>query len=147
MYRVTQILLMLHFIGLAMGLATGFANIVMMGLIAKAAPAEKPVLGRFPPMMSKVGSMGLAILWITGLAMLFIKWGGFAGISAMAAPWAFHAKLTLVIILSGVVGYLQMLQKRVRNGDAAAMKTLQTVAKIPFLLALAIIVFAVIAFT
>ena|SRR5436190_19071857 len=147
MYRFTQILLILHFIGLAMGLATGFANMVMMGLIGKAAPADKAVLGRFPPVMGRVGSTGLALLWITGLSMLFIKWGGFSGIANMAAPWAFHLKLTLVIVLSGLIGFLQVLDRRVRRGDVGAMKTMQMLAKVAFVLAISIIVCAVLAFT
>jgi hypothetical protein len=136
---------MLHFVGLAMGLSTGLANMVMMGLIKKAPPAEKGVLGRFPPLMGRVGSIGLALLWVTGLGMLFLKWGGFAGIGDM--PWQFHVKLTLVIVLSGLIGYLQMLDRRARKGDMSVMGTLEMVAKLAFVIALAIVVFAVLAFT
>ena len=143
--RFTQILLVLHVLGLAMGLSTGFANMVMMGLIGKAAPAEKPVLGRFPPLMGRIGSIGLALLWITGLSMLFLKWGGFAGFGDM--PWQFHAKITLVVILSGLIGYMQVLERRWRGGDMSAMKTMQTLGKVAFLLAISIIVFADLAFT
>src|SRR4051794_37482602 len=81
-------LLILHFIGLALGFSVSFANIVMAGIIAKATPPEKAVLGRFPPLMSRVGTIGLTLLWATGVTMVYTKWGGFA-----ALPWQFDVKI------------------------------------------------------
>jgi hypothetical protein len=76
MHAFVQILLILHFLGLAMGFSTNFASFVMLGLIAKAAPQERAVLGRFPPIMSRVGEIGLALLWATGLLLVWAQWGG-----------------------------------------------------------------------
>ena len=42
----------MHSIGLAMGIAAPFADRAMGGLIAKAAPAERTVLGRFSALSS-----------------------------------------------------------------------------------------------
>jgi hypothetical protein len=140
-----KILLILHFLGLAMGLSASFGNMVMAGLIAKAAPAERPVLGRFPPAISRVAHMGLGLLWITGLTMLYTRWGGFANLGNM--PWQFHLKLTLVVILSGLVGYLSALMRRVQKGDTAAMATIQKVGPLAFVLVLAIVTCAVFAFS
>lgn len=142
---LNQLLLILHFIGLAMGLSAGISNIVMQRLVAKSAPTEIPILMRFPPAISRVGSMGLGLLWITGLAMLFNKWGGFANIGNM--PWQFHVKLTLVIILSGLVGYFQVLERRLRGGDKSVLSIMQKLGPVAFLTAISIIVFAVLAFT
>jgi hypothetical protein len=55
MKGVNELLRFLHFLGLALGFSVSFANIVMGVLIARAAPAEKAVPGRFPPLMSLVG--------------------------------------------------------------------------------------------
>jgi hypothetical protein len=145
MDRLNQILLMLHFLRLTMGLSVPFANMVMAGLIAKASPAEKPVLGRFPPIMGRIGTTGLALLWVTGLSMLILKWGGFGNLGDM--PWQFHVKLTLVVVLSALVGYIQVLERRFRKGDAAAMATIQTLGKFAFLTAVTIVIFAVLAFS
>ena len=144
---LNQVLLILHFLGLAMGLSVPFSMIVMSRLITKASPAEVTVLLRFPPMISRVGSIGLALLWVTGLSMLFNKWGGFAGIRNMPWPAGFQVKLTLVIILSGMVGFLQMLERRLAKGDRSAFSTMQKLGPVTFLLAITIIVFAVLAFT
>jgi len=128
-----------------MGLSVGLSSIVMAALIDKSAPAEKAVLGRFPPMMSRVGSMGLALLWITGLSLFFSKWGGFANMANM--PWQFHLKLTLVVVLAGLVGYSQVLIKRIREKqDPAASATLAKLGPAMLLTGVAIVVCAVLAF-
>ncbi|HWN46843.1 MAG TPA: hypothetical protein VNM71_05770, partial [Steroidobacteraceae bacterium] len=72
-----KVLLMLHFLGLVMGLAVPCANIALAGLMSKATPPEKMVLGRFPFAMSKVGKVGLTLLWVTGVTMVFTRWKGF----------------------------------------------------------------------
>ena len=144
MDTLIQILLVLHFVGLAMGLSVSFANIVMSGLIAKSAPAERGVLARFPPLMSRLGNYGLGLLWLSGLGLVQFKWGGFGNIGSM--PWQFHAKLTLVIILSALVGFLQAQLRRLAPGDTAGMARLQMFGKLAFVTALAIVVFAVLAF-
>jgi hypothetical protein len=74
MHAFIQILVILHLLGLAMGFSTSFASFVMFGLIAKAAPQEKLVLARFPPIMSRVGEIGLALLWATGLLLVWAQW-------------------------------------------------------------------------
>jgi hypothetical protein len=137
-------LLFLHFLGLAMGFSTSFGNIVMAGLIDKAAPAERAVLGRFPPAMSRVGTIGIALLWASGLGMVMTKWGGLGNIGNM--PWQFHVKLTLVVILTVLITYLHALERRMRTGDTSGMARLQALGKVAFLLALAIVAFAVLSF-
>lgn len=138
---VNYILLILHFLGLAMGLSVSFSNIVMAGLINKAAPPEKAVLGRFPMAMTRVGDIGLVLLIGSGIGLLFLKWGGF---SAMRPE--FHIKLTLVAVLIGLIGFIHAQQARLKRGDASAMARIQIAGKAAFVTALAIVVFAVLAF-
>jgi hypothetical protein len=136
-----NVLLILHFLGLAMGLSVSFSNMVMGGLIEKAVPAEKPVLGRFPFAMGRVGDIGLTLLIVSGLGLLFGKWGGFAAMRPI-----FHVKLTLVVVLIGLIGYVRTLQGRLKKGDMAAAATIQVVGKVAFVTALGIVVCAVFAF-
>jgi len=138
---LNQLLLVLHFFGLTMGFAVSISGMVMMSLINKAAPPEKAVLARFPPVMSRVGDVGLVLLWVTGITLVFTKWGGFG-----VLPWQFHVKLTAVALLTLVVGYIHMLQGRARRGNAGAAAQIPTVAKIALLLAVTAVVFAVLTF-
>ncbi|HYE87736.1 MAG TPA: hypothetical protein VEA16_15340 [Vicinamibacterales bacterium] len=134
-------LVIVHFVGLTMGLSTGFANMIMAGLIAKAPPQEKPVLGRFPPAMSRVGVIGLSLLWISGVAIVMTRYGGFS-----ILPRTFIIKLSAVMLLTLAVVYIQVLLPKAQRGDAAAMARIQTLGKLTGPLALIAIVFAVLTF-
>lgn len=134
-------LVIVHFLGLAMGLSTGFANMAMAGVMAKAAPAEKPVLARFPPVMSRIGAVGLALLWGSGIAIVMTRYGSFE-----ILPRPFIYKLTAVVLLTIGVGYIHVLMPKAQRGDAAAMARIQTIGKLTAPLAIIAIIFAVITF-
>lgn len=141
MSRLDRALLILHFIGLAMGFATSFANMAMGGLIAKAAPSEKVVLGRFPPLMSRIGGVGLVLLWVTGVVLTYTKYGG-----PESLPWPFVAKLAAVVLLTVAVGSIWALERRAHRGDMAAASRIPMVGMIAMSMALLSVVFAVLTF-
>ena len=136
-----QTLMLIHFLGLAMGLSTGFANMVMAGLIAKAAPNEKSVLGRFPPAMAKIGVIGLTLLWGSGLAIVYTRYGTFS-----ILPRPFIVKIAAVVLLTLCVAYIHVLMPRAQRGDAAAMARIQKIGMMTGPLAIIAIIFAVITF-
>jgi len=141
MHVFIQILLILHFLGLAMGFSTSSARFVMFGLIAKAAPQEKAVLGQFPPVMSRVGEIGLALLWVTGLLLVWTQWGGFASL-----PWTFYVKLTAVVILTVTLWRIHTLIDKARAGDATAAARIPMFGRVAALMALVALIFAVLTF-
>lgn len=142
MSEINQVLLVVHFLGLALGLSASIANSLVVGrLMAAASPADRAVLARVPPMMGHIGGMGLILLWLSGIALVFTRWGGFG-----ALPGIFHAKVTGVVLLTGLVGFTHALQKRARLGDTSAPATLATVGKVMLLLGVAIVVLAVLTF-
>ena len=136
-----KILLMLHFIGLALGFSVSTSNGVMMGIIARAAPGDRPVLARFPPVMSQVGRVGLVLLWLTGITMLYTRWNGFDGM-----PWQFHVKITAVVLLTITVLYIGKIEGQVGRGDMAAAAKLPSVGKMASLFAMTALIFAVLTF-
>jgi hypothetical protein len=133
-----QFLVIVHFMGLAMGMSSGFANMVMAGLIAKAA---KAVLGRFPPAMGRIGLIGLVLLWVSGIAIVLTRYGTFA-----ILPRPFLVKLMAVVLLTVVVIYIHLLQGRATRGDQAAMARIQTLGRATGPLAVVAVIFAVITF-
>jgi len=141
MNRINQSLLILHFVGLAMGFAASFANMTMGALIARAAPAERPVLGRFPPLMSAIGRIGLALLWVTGLVLTYSKYGGLGSL-----PWPIYLKLAAVVLLTVVVGYIWSLERRIHRGDMAAAARLPVAGMFAMWFALLSLIFAVLTF-
>lgn len=136
---------MFHFIGLSLGVGASFA-ILALRLYARALPPDecaKLTLGAGGA-LSKNGSIGLGLLIVSGLGMFFMR--GPATVMAAGGP-AFHAKLTLVVILSGVLGYSQVLRKRAREADGGpALAKMPRVGAALLLLSVATVVAAVIAF-
>jgi hypothetical protein len=139
--NLDQFLVIVHFLGLAMGLSTGFSNMVMAGLIAKAAPNEKGVLARFPPAMSRIGAIGLTLLWASGIAIVQTRYGSFA-----ILPRTFIIKIAAVVLLTLGVIYIHILMPRAQKGDMAAAARIQMIGKITGPFALVAIIFAVITF-
>jgi hypothetical protein len=134
-------LVIVHFIGLALGFSSGFGNMVVAGLIAKAAPQEKAVLGRVPPALGRLGVVGIVLLWVSGIAIIMLRYGGFA-----ILPRPFIYKLTAVVLLTLTVIYINVLQPRAQRGDAAAMARIQTLGRLSGPLSLLAVIFAVITF-
>lgn len=138
MVDAMRALLVLHFLGLAMGFAAGFGHMVMAGLMAKATPDERRALAKFPPAIARVGDVGLVLLWLTGLTLVFQKWGGFGEM-----PGLFHAKLTTVVLMTLVIGFVHSQAKKVAAGDAGAIARTEVAGKVIFVLAVTTVALAV----
>jgi uncharacterized membrane protein len=136
--------LVIHFIGLALGVGTSFA-MMRLGMATKDLPvAERAQFFRTAMSVSKNGSLGLAFLIGSGLCMLFTR-----GVGTVFASggMAFHIKLTLVLVLAGFVGFSQVLVKRFREKqDMAVLPKLAKVGQVMLLTGLGIIITAVLAF-
>jgi uncharacterized membrane protein len=137
-------LLIIHFLGLALGVGTSFA-MMRLGMATKhLSPAERGGFMKHALSLSKNGSLGLTLLIVSGLAMLFTR-----GASTVfgSGGVAFHVKLTLVLILAGVFGYSQVLLKRIREKqDAAAMGTMAKIGPVMLVTGVGIVITAVLAF-
>jgi hypothetical protein len=137
-----NVFVVLHFIGLGMGMSVGFANMVMAGVIGKAAPNEKVALGRFAPAMSRFGVAGLALMWVSGVSIVMTRYGRFD-----ILPRTFIYKMIAVVLLTLAVAYIEVLFARLKKGDASALSTIQAVGRVTGLFSLAAIIFAVITFS
>ena len=137
-------LLFLHFIGLALGVGTSFAMLTL-GASTKDLPAdERSKFMLRASAMGKNGSIGLGLLILSGLALFIVR--GPAAVMAWGGP-ALHVKLTLVVILIGFFGYLQVVMKKVRlAGGGPLMAKLPKLGAIMLGLSVAIVLSAVLAF-
>ena len=139
-----ETLLILHFLGLALGVGTGFAMITLGIAAAKLSPEERGQFMLRVSLLSKNGSIGLALLIVSGLGILFYR--GFGNVMQWGGG-AFHAKLALVLVLAGLVGYTQVLLKKAREGGGpAVMAKLPLLGRIALVTSVAIVILAVIAF-
>lgn len=138
------VLLVIHFLGLALGVGASFALFTLRGAVRDLEPSERAKFMVRAMRVSKNGSYGLLLLLLSGLGMFFMRGPG--AVMAAGGP-AFHAKLTLVVILCGAVGYAQVLGKRAREaGGGPAFAALAKVSNAVLGLGVAIIIAAVIAF-
>jgi hypothetical protein len=87
--------LFLHFLGLTLGAAGGTASGLLMQRAARLPPDQAATIRSLGPMLANVAVLGLAVLWLTGLYLVWSKWGGVENL-----PTAFWIKLAFVVALT-----------------------------------------------
>lgn len=136
-----ETLKIIHFLSLAVGIGGGAANGIIGARMAAAPDAAKPVLGGITGLIGRLSAGALALLWITGIALVLMT-GGFA-----AMPTFFWVKLAFVVVLTLVSIRLQMLSIRAaRSGTPPPMKTMAQLGRFASVNSILIVVFAVVAF-
>lgn len=139
-----EFLLFIHFIGLGLGLGTSFA-FMRLGIATK----DMPMSERVPFMLkafaiSKNGSIGLALLIVSGFGLMFAA--GPAETMETGGVY-FKAKLALIVVLCGLIGFMHALQARARREiGGPAMAKLPKFGAVSQLTTLAIVLLAVLAF-
>ena len=138
------ILKFFHFIGLALGVGTSFAMATLGASSKELTPAERTQFMLRAQALRKNGSIGLGLLILSGLAMFILR--GPREVLAFGGG-ALHLNLTLVVILVGVFGYAQSINKKVREaGGGPLMAKLPKLGAVLLLLSIAIVAAAVAAF-
>lgn len=131
-------MLIIHFVGLALGLGTSFANL-FLGIASagmEANDARKFRLGTLA--LGRMGYIGLALLIISGIYLIIPYWQVLPSIPLLIA------KLVLVIVLVVVVAMINSAGARAKAGDAdAQFKKIKPLGKIALVVALLIVVLAV----
>lgn len=129
-----NVLLIAHLFGLMLVAA---AFLPLLGLMGQggAAPETNRLLTRF-------GHWGIIVLLVSGPLMLWVRYGGFDGIS----HW-FWAKMGLVVILAAGVVLSATSARKMRAGDAAAAARVRLGRIIATAALFGTVVFAVLAFT
>lgn len=133
---------LMHIVGLVMLLGVSLTFVSLSLATSSLADNERMDFYRRIFKLSMISSSGLLLSLISGIALWIIL-----GASVMATGGAFHAKLTLVAILIGVFGWMQM--SMVKSKSATSWAEFQKVNRpiqIVFALALAIVFAAVLAF-
>lgn len=110
-----KLVLALHIFALVLGMGSGMANTRLGPLYGAASQDQKNILFKVGAGLSKNGHIGLGLLWITGIALIFMR-----GWDITAMPLAFWVKMLFVIILSATVGMGSAAAKKFAAGDMAA---------------------------
>lgn len=136
-----KLILWVHLVSLALAGCSAFALPMVLGMMAKAEPAQRSVFGQVAAKLAALGRMALVLLILSGLYVLWAKYGTMAGISG----W-FHLKLTLVVILAALAIFNLFNSRKARAGDAAAAARMPILSKMTTALVMGIVFAAVFAF-
>lgn len=136
-----DLMLIIHFIGLAMAVGTGFANLFLGIAASKLEPAEKGSFMSKTLILGRMGQIGLGLLLLSGfyLATPFWQVIGFMPL--------FIVKLSLVaLLLIMVTIILFIVSKAKKQGNPALLAKIKPLGILNFLLGIAIVTFAVLTF-
>jgi len=135
------ILLMLHFLGLVAGFGGGIGLSQVAPRLANAAEGERPLLLKLEKSFNRVSLIGLALLLITGPWMLWVRFGGGAGL-----PVWFTLKMVFVGVAVVAVVINQIAKRQFRSGRSGALKLILITGPLTGASILLAVVFAVLAF-
>ena len=91
-----EILKLLHFIGIILGIGGGLANAISAVRLAGLPPETGPIVGGFRQTLGKMSTIGLVILWLSGIALIINQKD-----AGLLSDTLFLLKLGAVIVLSG----------------------------------------------
>jgi protoporphyrinogen IX oxidase len=124
-----------------LGSAATVTLVAMTPLQTKADPQQSPILFRFGSALAGFSHTGFLMLLISGPLLLWLKYGGFGGVSG----W-FHLKLTLVVVVIIAIVLSARALRRFKAGDQAALSTLRITRLVALVALLGVVLAAVLAF-
>lgn len=134
-------MLIIHFIGLAMGLGTSFANMFIGMASAKMEQTEAMKFRMNAMVISRMGHIGLGLLIISGIFLMTPYW------NALTETPLLMLKLLLVVLLTTLVWIITTTANKLKRGDPTAKpQRLEPLGKTALVTALIIVVLAVMIF-
>ena len=136
-----DVMLIIHFIGLAMGIGTSFAFMFLGIASSKMERKEglKFTMNTFA--LSKMGHIGLTLLIISGLYLMTPYW------KSLSQSPLLIAKLVLVLVLATLIGLISSAARKAKSSDADRhLKRIQMLGKITLLAGVTIVSLAVFVF-
>ncbi len=136
-----DIMLMIHFIGLAMGVGTGLAFMFLGIAAAKMEPvARREFMLNLHP-LARMGQIGLLVLVLSGGSLMTPYW------SQLGEMKLLIAKLVLVLVLGAALGINAGLMRKARAGQfEAVMPRMAVMGRVALLTSIAIVVLATLVF-
>ena len=102
---------------------------------------EAKVVRSLGPLLANVASIGIALLWITGLILVWSKWDGFGSL-----PQLFWVKAIFIVTLTVVHILVLMTYGEIRKGNKAVATRLPKLGPMGGVSALLAVLFAALAF-
>lgn len=136
-----ELMLILHFIGLAMALGAGFANLFLGSVASKLPPAERGNFMSKTMILGRMGQIGLGLLLVSGFYLITPYW------KVLGEMPLLIAKLSLVvIILILVTSFIIVAGKAKKENNPALLAKMRPLGILNFLIAVAVVILAVLVF-
>lgn len=131
-------MLIIHFLGLAMGLGTSF-GFMFLGIAASKLPKEEAVkFSGHTFSLSKMGTIGITLLVLSGGYLMTPFW------STLSERPLLMIKLILVAVLICLIIMLNLTMNKAKRGDFLThLKRIQMLGRISMITAISIVILAV----
>lgn len=136
-----DVLLALHIIGLMLGAGGGFGSMIAARTALTRPPEQAAVLRSLGPSLANLSGAGLIVMLLTGFALVFVKYEGFA-----ALPSMFWVKIVFVTTLTLAALATHVTYGQVKAGNVAAAGRLAALGPVAGLSSILAVIFAVLAF-
>ena len=135
-----EVMLIVHLLGLAMGVGTSFAFLFLGMRTSKLDSAEAPKFAINTLYLGTMGHIGLTMLIISGGYLMTPYWGLLSSKPLLIAKLSLVVVLTIFIIISGVAA------KKAKKGDLTVLKKIRKMGPFTLLISVAIVILAVLVF-
>jgi uncharacterized membrane protein len=133
-----EIMLIVHFIGLTMGLGTSFAHAFLDKLISKLEKDEATKFRLQVMILSRMGYIGILLLIISGIYLIIPYW------PSLPSNPLLILKLVLVLVLVILLIFIHSGTKKAKERDAAKyLKKIEPLGKLTLLTGITIVIIAV----
>lgn len=138
---IIDLILAAHFIGLMMGAGGGFGSMISQREALKRPADQAATLRSIGPALATFSFVGLILMWISGVALVFLKYGGFG-----ALPQMFWIKFIFVSTLTIAAIATQVLYGQAKAGNSIAATRTPVFGQIAGMSSLLAVIFAALAF-
>jgi len=135
-----ELMLVIHFIGLAMALGAGFANLFLGTVASKLEPAERGSFMSKIMILGRMGQTGLGLLLLSGFYLISPYWKVLGDMPFLIA------KLSLVAVLIILVSSVLIMLNKAKRGNPAMFAKIKPLGILNFLIGIAIVILAVLTF-
>ena len=143
MPAMMETLKIIHVLCLMGGGAASIGNgLLMRRLLAEGGPPPAMVAATMRT-LGKIGLGAIVVLWMTGVAMMTLRYGGGAELG-----WAFYVKMAAATVVLGAIGVISVLATRAeRTGGMPDPARIKPLALAAFVGSIVAVILAVIAFS
>ena len=133
-----EVMLILHFIGLVLGLGTSFAH-AFLGIATSKMSADEATKFRMSSLvLSRMGHIGIGLLIVSGLYLITPYW------SILPSSPLLMLKLILVLLLVIIITLINFSTKRAKKGGLEIeLKRMEKLGKMTLIIGLTIVILAV----